>query len=97
MIYHVTTESQWSMQMDSTSFQTESLQLEGFIHCCKLNQLNGVLQRYFNGKSNLVLLTIDERKLKAELKYESGTEDDLFPHIYGAIERAAIIKWERIK
>jgi uncharacterized protein (DUF952 family) len=55
---------------------------------------------FFKGQQNLVLLCLDETKLKSECKYESPTAevshspnvDKLFPHIYGPINLSAVIK-----
>jgi uncharacterized protein (DUF952 family) len=90
MIYHVTTEGEWR---SSTEFfySPSAFQKENFIHCCSKEQLSGVLKRYFDGKKNLVLLTLDEKKIKAPLKYEPSTNNDLYPHIYGQINKDAII------
>ena len=67
---------------------------DGFIHCCTPAQLAGVLKRYFKGASGLVLLHLDESKLKAELKYEPSTSDEKFPHLYGAINCDAVVRTE---
>lgn len=47
----------------------------------------------FKGRSGLVLLWIDAGKVSAEVRYENlvGGED-LFPHIYGALETGAVIE-----
>jgi len=65
---------------------------EGFIHCYTDKQLTGVMERYFKGKTGLVLLQLDESRLTAELKFEISTNDEMFPHIYGAINRDSIFK-----
>jgi uncharacterized protein (DUF952 family) len=58
--------------------------------------LSGVLQRYFVGQKNLLLLHIEEDKLTSTLKYEQATTDELFPHIYGFINKEAIIEIKTI-
>jgi uncharacterized protein (DUF952 family) len=97
MIYHVTSRKEWVMQKNLGSFRAASLPTEGFIHCCSITQVEGVLQRYFIGQEDLMLLEIDEKRLVSELKYEKGGNGDLFPHIYGPIDKDAIMKIREIK
>ncbi|MBI1767347.1 MAG: DUF952 domain-containing protein [Bacteroidetes bacterium] len=96
MIYHVTTLQEWQSQGGKSEFIPADYFKEGFIHCCTSAQLSGVLERYFKGRPDLVLLYLDESKLKAELKYEVSTNDEKFPHLYGAIDREAIIKVDKL-
>jgi uncharacterized protein (DUF952 family) len=65
---------------------------EGFIHCSDPRQLEGVANRLFRGRSELVLLIIDPERLGGEVRWENlEGGDELFPHIYGAIEIAAVL------
>lgn len=96
MIFHVTTGSRWNEFASVDSFFPTAYTIENFIHCCKADQLPGVLQRYFNEADDLLILHLDETKLKAELKYEKGTNNELFPHLYGVINKDAIVHTEKI-
>jgi len=91
VIYHITTAQDWESKRDEPGFIPVDYHKEGFIHCCSDTQLAGVLERYFNSKTGLVLLHLNELKLKAELKYEKSTNDEKFPHLYGPINHDAII------
>jgi uncharacterized protein (DUF952 family) len=84
--------SLWASQMDSEAFMVESLNTEGFIHLCTKSQLQGVLNRYYKNVSDLILLHIEEDLLTERLVYESSTNDELFPHLYGSINKNAITK-----
>jgi uncharacterized protein (DUF952 family) len=90
MIYHVTTDEEWSLYDNTNHYAPKAYENEGFIHSCHLHQLNGVLDRYFAGRSALLLLLIDEQKLTCQVKHEPGTGNELFPHIYGVINKDAI-------
>jgi len=70
MIYHVVTEANWQKAQQQGFYEADSLASEGFIHSSKAEQVAGVLERYYKGQSNLLLLHIDETKLTAPLKYE---------------------------
>lgn len=97
MIYHVTTGNEWQRTNESRYYSPEAFKYEGFIHACLISQVDGVLQRYFDGKSDLILLEIDESKLEAELRYEVSTGNQSFPHIYGEINKDAIISIKKIR
>ncbi len=91
MIFHITTSHDWEASKTADDFVPADFHREGFIHCCTAAQLPGVIERYFQGKSGLVLLTLDEPKLSAALKFEPATGGELFPHLYGGINRDAIV------
>jgi uncharacterized protein (DUF952 family) len=52
-----------------------------------------VIERYFPGdNSNLLVVELNPDALTEELKWEPATDSDgLFPHIYGPINRSAIV------
>ena len=54
-IYHVALPSNWEKYANRPSYQTESLQTEGFIHCSYENQLPAVLKRYYSGAKKVVI------------------------------------------
>lgn len=96
-IYHITTLQEWNNALQTGSYEAASLKEEGFIHCSQQEQLAGVLERYFVGKTDLVRLSIDPSKLKSRLIYEwSPSLAQTFPHIYGPINIDAVVKSETI-
>ncbi|HNT51071.1 MAG: DUF952 domain-containing protein [Cyclobacteriaceae bacterium] len=97
MIYHIVVQSEWSLQANHDLYFPADFNSVGFIHCCTYSQLKGVLQRYFQDRSDLLLLSIDEHMLDAELKYEPGLNGELFPHLYGPINSKSIVKVELIR
>ena len=94
LIYHVTLPANWAKYQDRPSYQTESLQTEGFIHCSYLNQLPGVLRRYYSRAERVVILTIETEKLRSKLIAETSTGGEAFPHIYGRLNHNAIVSVE---
>jgi uncharacterized protein (DUF952 family) len=91
MIYHVVSKTGWETAIELGHYEASSLSLEGFIHCSKKEQLKGVLERYYKGQKDLLLLHIDEEKLTAPLQYEhSPSVNEMFPHIYGRLNIAAV-------
>ena len=92
IIYHITTKEEWQIAITNGFYKATSLANEGFIHCSTEQQVAGVLQRYFGGKTDLIKLTIDTSKLNAKLQYDfSPSVNEAFPHIYGTINLDAVI------
>ncbi|MFY8003724.1 MAG: DUF952 domain-containing protein [Chitinophagaceae bacterium] len=97
IIYHITTQTEWENALTTGEYAAPSLSIEGFIHCSLQNQVAGVLQRYYQGKNNLILLTIDTSLLTNKCIFELALSvNQLFPHIYGTINTNAVIKTEAI-
>ncbi len=92
MIYHVTTKSEWEKALSIGKYEAPSLFTEGFIHMSQKDQVAGVLDRYYKGVNDLVLLHVDENFLSAELKYElSPSINQEFPHLFGALNVEAVV------
>ena len=97
LIYHVTTNQEWSDAVKKGFYIAHSLESEGFIHCSKEEQVKGVLERYFSGKTDLVKLIIDTEKLTSVLKYELAPSiHEEFPHVYGPINLDAVMEVKKI-
>ena len=92
IIYHVTTAAEWNAAKQVGAYESPSLKAEGFIHCSQENQVAGVLERYFSGKTELVKLVIDTDKLTSRFVFEwSPSTADTFPHVYGPINVDAVV------
>ena len=94
MIIHVTTLSAWESQAQKNHFAPDAFAMDGFIHCCASSQLTSVLERYFSRVDEVLLLHIDDLKLTSPLRYESASNQEKFPHIYGVINKEAIVRIE---
>lgn len=90
-IYHVSDQQSLSRANETGSYACDSLDKEGFIHCCKKQQLTGVLERYYQGVTDLRVLEIEVVRLTSKLVYENTVGGaELFPHVYGAINMDAV-------
>ena len=93
MIYSIISRSVWEEVSKGDTYAPESLETDGFIHCSTAEQIPWVAGQYYAGRTNLLLLGIEERTLKAELVYEDLYElNELFPHIYGELNLDAVSK-----
>jgi uncharacterized protein (DUF952 family) len=90
-ILHITRRSEWAAAKDLGAYRGNTLDSEGFIHCSTLAQLVGSANRFFHGQPDLVILVIDVGLVQPAIKYE-GDADNLFPHIYGALNIEAVVR-----
>jgi uncharacterized protein (DUF952 family) len=91
MILHICSSDSWKAALNSGSYIGDTLLSEGFIHCSAKDQVIEVADYIFRGRAGLLLLLIDEAKVKEEIKYEDAGNGNLYPHIYGHLNLDAVI------
>jgi uncharacterized protein (DUF952 family) len=97
IIYHLAPATRWLSWPTGTSYLPAEFEQEGFIHCTLGDELMlKVAQQYRrHTPGDFVLLVIDTDKLldpPSPIKWEkSSVFAELFPHIYGPIDRNAIV------
>ena len=96
LIYHIVSATDWATQESQPDYEASSLQTEGFIHLSTKKQVDGVLSRYYQNVPDLLLLHVDVDKLTHELRYEMATNNDQFPHLYGPLNKTAVIAIEKL-
>ncbi len=92
LIYHITTEAAWQEALANNAYRDESLRDAGFIHCSAFKQVCPTAKRYFPGRRDLILLEINEASLGNIVKYEMAEIGEKFPHIYGEIPVASVVR-----
>lgn len=92
MIYHMVPADFWDRLSGDSPYETQSLASEGFIHMSNSpEQLLRVANRLYKGAPEAyMILCIDEKKVDAEIRHEL-VEEDTFPHVYGVLNREAIV------
>ena len=75
----------------SAPYVPESFADEGFIHCTDGAQnVADVANRYYKDDRRMyVALVIDRARIEPEVRYEDDAR--IYPHIYGALNRDAIV------
>jgi len=96
LIYHITALDWWNKFSKEDHYRSPTLSEEGFIHCSKLHQVDGVLKRYYTNEKDLLLLHINPSDLTSPLKFELPTNGEVFPHVHGTINKSAIVRVESI-
>jgi uncharacterized protein (DUF952 family) len=99
-VLHITSRAEWEAAQAGGGYAAPSLAGEGFIHCSTFAQVIPVANAFYRGREALVLLVIDETRVKPEVRWEAPAgppaqgiyETDLFPHIYGPLNVDAVIR-----
>jgi uncharacterized protein (DUF952 family) len=96
LIYHLVPRSTWEAAPPG-AYGVASLENEGFIHCSNGEQVARSANKFYTEESDMLLLAIDPARLVSELRDEEGRPGELFPHIYGPINRDAIVDVIRLQ
>lgn len=103
-IFHVCEPEVWAEAMAFGSIGNPSLDTEGFIHCATADQLDGVRSRFYAGRDDYLIVTVDTDLLDdVECRWEAPSHPDgspnttaeaadRFPHIYGGIPLDAVVE-----
>ncbi len=91
MIHHLAEPSDWA-RTAARSYAPAAFETEGFIHLSSLAQLEATYGRYYQGRTDLVLLTVDEShpSMQAHLVWESLVGGEPFPHLYARLPLEAV-------
>lgn len=94
VVFHIISRDSWEAALDQDIYEPEGYGVEGFIHLSTRGQILRPANLLYRGRNDLLLLEISSPALKADLRYEPGShgEDELFPHLYGALNVDAVRK-----
>lgn len=98
IIIHIIEQDKWEVIRHQPVLLGQAFADFGFVHCCFEEQVHQVIQQWFPKENSLLAVEIDTEKLSSPLVLENleGGEEK-FPHIYGPINRDAIIGWRTLK
>lgn len=88
-IYHLVLRRVWEKNAD-LPYRADSLASEGFIHCSFAEQLAWAANRFYADAEDLLLLHVDPERLTSPLREEPCETGEIFPHIYGPLNRDAV-------
>ena len=94
-IYHLFVTDSWNPD-EKGPYSANSLTVEGFIHCSFSNQLARSANRFFADEPELFAMEIEADRLSSRLVSEDGGMGELFPHVYGPIDRGAIVAVQKL-
>lgn len=72
---------------------------DGFVHFSTADQLGATLARHFAGQDGLWLLAVESEAetIAPALEWEPARGGALFPHLYGALRLADIVRAEALR
>ncbi|MDQ3469282.1 MAG: DUF952 domain-containing protein [Actinomycetota bacterium] len=96
-LFHLALGDEWRAAADSgeayrRSTIGRSLDEEGFIHCSFADQVQATADRFYGDRDDVVLLTIDQAKLRADVRVEAVPGGERFPHLYGPLPVDAVTR-----
>ncbi len=93
MILHCMKKIIWEERKNKECWGQRNINDEGFIHCSTVEYFWRVAENFVSVRDEMVLLCIDEDKLKPEVRYEDGDNcGRAYPHVYGLINNDAVIQ-----
>jgi len=97
-LFYIAPEREITDIFQNDKYFCSSLASEGFIHLCEHQQVELVRKNFFDDVADLKLVIIDSFLLESEVVYEKAAVNDsddlqsmLFPHLYGPLDRNAIV------
>jgi uncharacterized protein (DUF952 family) len=105
VLLHLTGERDWAAAAASPEgeYRGDTLDTDGFIHLSAPHQVLGPANLLFHGRTDVVLLVIDEARLgaDADVRWEPGgapgDSGELFPHLYSVLPVAAVVRVEPMR
>lgn len=95
IVYKIVPKTLWEKTRETGVFQGAAIDLaDGFIHFSTAAQVRETAARHFAGADDLLLVAVDGAALGDKLVFEPSRGGDLFPHLYAALDCAAVI-WEK--
>lgn len=92
-IFHMCRAEEWAAAVASGRYAGSSQDLaDGFIHFSTAAQLPVSAAKHRAGQAGLVLLTVDPDGVAAGLRWEPSRGGALFPHVYGGLPVAAVVR-----
>ena len=97
MILHITSAEAWADAQRTGLHAPAMLDQDGFLHLCTPAQLDYVLGKHFAGRTGLVMLHVDPGLLH-DLRWEVSVPGrEPFPHLYGPLPVAAVLRAEPVQ
>ena len=93
-LYHLLSRTDWEQAQEQGRYAPASLVNEGFIHLSTASQVPSTAARYYGGRMDLLLLTVDAGQLVADVRWEEVRPGERFPHLYRALDLGMVAEAE---
>ena len=97
LIYKILLPSEWEEFDKSGRFTGSPFDVSsGFVHCSSRTQVGTTALRFFADEPALIVVVLDAEMLSDQVRWEPAPNGDLFPHVYGACPRLAVVEVHRV-
>ncbi len=95
--HKILTRGEWESLNAEGTFAGAPVDLaDGYIHLSAPDQVAETAAKHFAGRDDLVLVEVDLAKLQG-VKWEPSRGGQLFPHVYGPLPLAAVVRAEPLQ
>ena len=96
-IFHIATLADWKQAEATGSYTTSTygvtLEEAGFLHAARHEQVRGVLDRFYGDVTEPLVVLEIETDLLDVLWQDDDVDGEVYPHIYGPLSTAAVVRW----
>ena len=97
MIYKIFRPAEWDqLDRDGTTTGAPIDVTDGYIHFSTSAQVAETAAKHFAGEEDLILVSVDEKTLGDDLKWEVSRGDQLFPHLYRNLTKRDVVAVHKI-
>jgi uncharacterized protein (DUF952 family) len=97
LIYKIVPEALWRAAEALAEFDGAPVDLaDGYMHFSTAEQVRETAAKHFAGQRDLLLLTVEAERLGEALKWEPSRGGDLFPHLYGKLQLADVLRVDKL-
>ncbi len=92
-VYKIVSLAEWEAALAAGRFDGSAVDLrDGYIHLSTAAQAQETARLHFRGQAGLVALELDALTLGETLRWEPSRGGQLFPHLYGPLDPAQVLR-----
>ncbi|MEM6440295.1 MAG: DUF952 domain-containing protein [Pseudomonadota bacterium] len=92
VLYKILRAEEWAAFQRVETFAGAPVDLaDGYVHFSTADQVRETAAKHFSGVEGLVLVAVDAGALRDDLRWEPSRGGALFPHLYAALPRSAVL------
>lgn len=97
LIYKIVNAETWRDAEEAGVFRGAEIDLrDGYIHFSAAHQVRETLEKHFQGRADLLLVTVEVSVIEDGLRWEPSRGGDLFPHLYRELRVTEVCSVEPI-
>lgn len=98
MIYKIFRADEWATLQSEGRTSGAPIDLQdGYIHFSTAAQAGETAAKHFAGEADLILVSVDDRTLGDDLRWEPSRGGALFPHLYRDLRSADVVAVHKLR